>query len=232
MRNLPENFGRHTGHKVQSFAQACSFSISTLQWHTPVPGLGPELCHDRSHACLGFPRPWYRRCVTVALGVSSVMVSGLACGSGTRAPLWPILPSTDTRVVSVVLRVIVLRSTHNLTPAHHKQQEGFDWRRREKARERCRLQSGSRCERLRPRRHGRPRVDRVRRRLGRTGRGECRRMRMRGRRHISVSIIRRGPDRLLMPTAIVRRTGVTRLRAFIIFVSPLPFAEALKGGVV
>ncbi len=27
------------------------------------------------------------------------MVSGLACGSGTRAPLWPILPSTDTRVV-------------------------------------------------------------------------------------------------------------------------------------
>jgi hypothetical protein len=51
--------------------------------------------------------------VTVALGVSSVMVSGLACGSGTRAPLWPILPSTDTRVVSVVLRVRVLRSTHN-----------------------------------------------------------------------------------------------------------------------
>ena len=37
------------------------------------------------------------------------MVSGLACGSGTRAPLWPILPSTDTIVVSVVLRVIVLR---------------------------------------------------------------------------------------------------------------------------
>jgi hypothetical protein len=30
-----------------------------------------------------------------------------------RAPLWPILPSTDTRVVSVVLRVKVLRSTHN-----------------------------------------------------------------------------------------------------------------------
>jgi hypothetical protein len=48
--------------------------------------------------------------VTVALGVPSVMVSGLACGSGTRAPLWPILPSTDTRVVSVVLRVKVLRS--------------------------------------------------------------------------------------------------------------------------
>ena len=98
---------------MQSFAQACSFSIATLQWFTPVPGLGPELCHDRSLACLGFPRPWYRRCVTVALGVPSVMVSGLASGSGTRAPLWPILPSTDTRVVSVVLRVNVLRSTHN-----------------------------------------------------------------------------------------------------------------------
>ena len=54
--------------------------------------------------------------VTVALGVPSVMVSGLACGSGTRAPLWPILPSTDTRVVSVVLRVKVLRSTHNCPP--------------------------------------------------------------------------------------------------------------------
>ncbi len=51
--------------------------------------------------------------VTVALGVSSVLVSGLACGSGARAPLWPMLPSTDTRVVSVVLRVIVLRSTYN-----------------------------------------------------------------------------------------------------------------------
>ena len=95
---------------MQSFAQACSFSIATLQWHTPVPGLGPELCHDRG---LAFPRPWDCVGVTVALGVSSVMVSGLACGSGTRAPLWPILPSTDTRVVSVVLRVNVLRSTHN-----------------------------------------------------------------------------------------------------------------------
>ena len=95
---------------MQSFAHACSFSIATLQWHTPVPGLGPELCHDRSHVS---PRPWYRECVTVALGVPSVMVSGLASGSGTRAPLWPILPSTDTRVVSVVLRVSVLRSTHN-----------------------------------------------------------------------------------------------------------------------
>ena len=105
-----------TDIRCSAFAQACSFSIATLQWHTPVPGLGPELCHDRSHTCLGFPRPWYRRCVTVALGVSSVMVSGLACGSGTRAPLWPILPSTDTRVVSVVLRVIVLRSTHNCPP--------------------------------------------------------------------------------------------------------------------
>jgi hypothetical protein len=93
------------------FAQACGFKFATLQWSTPVPGLGPDLCHDRRG--LALPRPWDCVCVTVALGVSSVMVSGLACGSGTRAPLWPILPSTDTRVVSVVLRVKVLRSTHN-----------------------------------------------------------------------------------------------------------------------
>ena len=62
---------------MHSFAQACSFSIATLQWHTPVPGLGPGLC-------LAFPRPWDCVGVTVALGVTSVMVSGLACGSGTR----------------------------------------------------------------------------------------------------------------------------------------------------
>ncbi len=48
--------------------------------------------------------------VTVALGVTSVIGSGLACGRCTRAPLWPLPPSTDTRlrVVSVVLRVKVL----------------------------------------------------------------------------------------------------------------------------
>jgi hypothetical protein len=78
------------------------------EWRiTPVPGLGPELCqcHDRG---LALPRPWDCVGVTVALGVSSVMVSGLASGRRVRAPLWPILPSTDRRdtsVVSVVLRV-------------------------------------------------------------------------------------------------------------------------------
>ncbi len=49
-----------------------------------MPRLGPELCHDRGLACLAFPRPWDCVGVTVALGVTSVMVSGLACGSGTR----------------------------------------------------------------------------------------------------------------------------------------------------
>jgi hypothetical protein len=116
------------------FAQACDFKFATLKWFAPVPGpgLGPELCHDRGHA---LPHPGLaevvdRDCVgvTVALGVTSVIVSGLAYGRchGTtrRAPLcqWPLSdesesPSTDTRVlvVSVVfkLRVIVLRSTHN-----------------------------------------------------------------------------------------------------------------------
>ena len=80
------------------FAQACDFKFATLQWLTPVPGLGPELCHDRG---LAFPRPWDCVSVTVALGVSSVMVSGLACGSGTRAPLWPILPSTGRHQSSI-----------------------------------------------------------------------------------------------------------------------------------
>jgi hypothetical protein len=34
------------------FAQACQcdFKFATLKWFTPVPGLGPELCHDRDHA--------------------------------------------------------------------------------------------------------------------------------------------------------------------------------------
>jgi hypothetical protein len=107
------------------FAQACGFKFATLKWFTPVPGLGPELCHDRG---LALPHPWDRRglallvphpwdcvgaSVTVALGVPSVIDSGLAYGRCTRAPLWPISPSTDTRVVSVVLRDKVLRSTHN-----------------------------------------------------------------------------------------------------------------------
>ncbi len=85
-----------------------------------MPGLGPELCHDR-----GLASPHPRDCVsvTVALGVTSVIVSGLACGRctrvDTRAPLRlrPLSPGPsadrDTRVVSVVLRVKVLRSTHN-----------------------------------------------------------------------------------------------------------------------
>jgi hypothetical protein len=47
------------------FAQleACDFKFATLKWFTPVPGLGPELCHDRG---LALPRPW--DCVGV-LGV-------------------------------------------------------------------------------------------------------------------------------------------------------------------
>ena len=96
-----------------AFAQACEFYVCNAEWFTPVPGLGPELCHDRG---LALPHPWDWVGVTVALGVSSVVVSGLACGRCMRAPLGPISPSTDTRVVSVVLRVKVLRSTHNCPP--------------------------------------------------------------------------------------------------------------------
>ena len=86
--------------------------------------LTPELCHDRGLPLphpwdcrgLALPHPWDCVGVTVALGVSSVVVPGLACGRCIRAPLGPISPSTDTRVVSVVLRVKVLRSTHNCPP--------------------------------------------------------------------------------------------------------------------
>ncbi len=67
-----------------TFARACELYVCNAEWFTPVPGLGPELCHDRGLACLAFPRPWDCVGVTVALGVSSqahwqaVMVSGLA----------------------------------------------------------------------------------------------------------------------------------------------------------
>ena len=60
-----------------TFAQACEFYVCNAEWFTPVPGLGPELCHDRG---LALPHPCDWVGVTVALGVSSVVVSGLACG--------------------------------------------------------------------------------------------------------------------------------------------------------
>ena len=44
---------------VQSFAQACNFSIATLQWTTPVPGLGPEPCQgQRADTCCGLLAAW------------------------------------------------------------------------------------------------------------------------------------------------------------------------------
>ena len=47
------------------FAQACDFKFATLQWFTPVPGLGPELCHDRG---LALPHPWDCVGVTIFFG--------------------------------------------------------------------------------------------------------------------------------------------------------------------
>ncbi len=80
------------------FCTACDFKFATLKWFTPVPGLGPELCHDRG---LALPHPWDCVGVTVpvALGVPSqaVIYLGLAYGRCTRAPLRPISPSTDHR---------------------------------------------------------------------------------------------------------------------------------------
>ncbi len=34
------------------FAQACDFKFATLQWSTPVPGLGPELWTSRPRSSL------------------------------------------------------------------------------------------------------------------------------------------------------------------------------------
>ena len=78
------------------FAQACDFKFATLrlQWFAPVPGLGPELCHDRGPALphpwdfrgLALPHPWDCVGVTVALGVSSVIVPGLV--------MWQVYEST------------------------------------------------------------------------------------------------------------------------------------------
>ncbi len=65
------------------FAQACDFKLATLKRFTPVPGLGPELSHDRG---LALPHPWDCVGVAVALGVPSVVDSGLAYGRSTRAP--------------------------------------------------------------------------------------------------------------------------------------------------
>ena len=78
---------------MQSFAQACSFSIATLQWHTPVPGLGPELCHDRDLACLDFPRPWDRQECDSGTG------SSLCYGIGTG--MWQWYESTPVADIAV-----------------------------------------------------------------------------------------------------------------------------------
>jgi hypothetical protein len=37
-----------------SFEQACEFYVCNAEWLTPVPGLGPEICHDRGLAVLLF----------------------------------------------------------------------------------------------------------------------------------------------------------------------------------
>ncbi len=86
-KSQEENETGLSGMPIEFAFQPCgapkAARLALLQWHTPVSGLGPELCHDRSHVCLGFPRPWYRECVT-ALGTGS----SLCCGIGTGRWQW------------------------------------------------------------------------------------------------------------------------------------------------
>ncbi len=60
------------------FAQACEFYVCNAEWFTPVPGLGPELCHDRDLACLDFPRPRDRQ--ECDSGTGSLLCSGIGTG--------------------------------------------------------------------------------------------------------------------------------------------------------
>jgi hypothetical protein len=53
------------------FAQACEFYVCNAEWFTPVPGLGPELCHD-------FPRPWVRQMCDS--GTGSILCYGIGTG--------------------------------------------------------------------------------------------------------------------------------------------------------
>jgi hypothetical protein len=79
-------------------------SVTTdIQVAKPVPG----------QASRGHPR---RDCasVTVAHGITSVIISWWAYCSSARALGHPLFPSADTRLVAVVLRVQVLRSTHKV----------------------------------------------------------------------------------------------------------------------
>ena len=70
------------------FAQACDFKFATLQWFTPVPGLGPELCHDRGPAT----SMWLLRCDS---GTGSL----LCCGSGIG--MWQVYESTPLADIAV-----------------------------------------------------------------------------------------------------------------------------------
>jgi hypothetical protein len=98
------------------YAQACCRNAENASdSDSTVPGPGPDLCHDRN---LSPPHPtrsprdcvsvtWSCLCYRFGTGVHT----SLRC---TRAPSSPLSPSADTGVVSVVLRIKVPRSTHNL----------------------------------------------------------------------------------------------------------------------
>jgi hypothetical protein len=76
------------------------FKFATLKWLAPVPGLGPELCHDRGHA---LPRPGLEsRCGTSSPGLcwcDSGTGSHLCCRFGTG--IWQVHESTPLAITPI-----------------------------------------------------------------------------------------------------------------------------------
>ena len=79
-----------------AFAQACEFYVCNAEWFTPVPGPGPELCHEVS--------PYHIH------GNGERGRSGLCwCDSGTGSPLcyrlgtgiWRVYESTPVADIAV-----------------------------------------------------------------------------------------------------------------------------------
>jgi hypothetical protein len=93
------------------FAQACDFKFVTLQWLAPVPGLGPDLCHDRG---LAFPRPWEVLCWCDS-GTGSLLCYGFGTG------MWQWYESTPLAVTAVNRHQSSISSLESLSTSKYPQ---------------------------------------------------------------------------------------------------------------